>query len=117
MSAQADVTFVGIGELGIDGPLCVDGFLEKGEMMELMERPLDPPRKGENQVTEFIGEALPAGSKLWSKAGWTSEVRHDAAYIELPSGKKWVVVIETRGVADDKTTLPSIARLLLPSLQ
>ncbi len=36
ISAQADVTFVGIGELGIDGPLCVDGFLEKDEMMELM---------------------------------------------------------------------------------
>ena len=87
------------------------------EMMELMARPLDPMRKGENQVTEFIGEALPAGSKLWSKAGWTSEVRHDAAYVELPSGKKWIVVIETRGTADDKTLIPSIARLLLPSLQ
>jgi len=36
ISAQSDVTFVGIGELGIDGPLCVDGFLEKDEMMELM---------------------------------------------------------------------------------
>src|SRR5581483_10991953 len=40
-------------------------------MMALLERPLSPPRKDENQVTEFIGEALPAGSKLWSKAGWT----------------------------------------------
>jgi hypothetical protein len=38
ISAQADVTFVGIGELGIDGPLCVDGFLEKDEMMELMRK-------------------------------------------------------------------------------
>jgi DNA-binding transcriptional regulator LsrR (DeoR family) len=36
ISAQADVTFVGIGELGTDGPLCVDGFLGKDEMMELM---------------------------------------------------------------------------------
>ena len=36
ISSQSDVTFVGIGELGIDGPLCVDGFLEKDEMMELM---------------------------------------------------------------------------------
>jgi DNA-binding transcriptional regulator LsrR (DeoR family) len=36
ISAQADVTFVGIGELGTDGPLCVDGFLAKDEMMELM---------------------------------------------------------------------------------
>src|SRR5438552_14760052 len=51
-------------------------------MMALLERPLNPVRKDENQVTEFIGEVLPAGSKLWSKAGWTNEVRHDAAYIE-----------------------------------
>lgn len=36
ISAQADVTFVGIGELGTDGPLCVDGFLGKDEMIELM---------------------------------------------------------------------------------
>ncbi|PYQ35819.1 MAG: hypothetical protein DMF57_02000, partial [Acidobacteria bacterium] len=30
-------------------------------MMALMERPLNPPRKDENQVTGYIGEALPAG--------------------------------------------------------
>lgn len=38
ISAQADVTFVGIGEMGIDAPLCVDGFLEKDEMTALMKR-------------------------------------------------------------------------------
>lgn len=36
MSAKADVTFVGIGELGVDGPLCVDGFLGREEMLELV---------------------------------------------------------------------------------
>ena len=82
-------------------------------MMTLLERPLNPLRKDENQVKEFIGEALPAGSKLWSKAGWTSEVRHDAAYIELPDGRKMVVVVCTRGPADDVTLIPGIARLLL----
>jgi beta-lactamase class A len=85
-------------------------------MLALMERPLNPPRKDENQITEFIGEALPAGSKLWSKAGWTSEVRHDATYIELPSARKLILVILTRGTADDKTLLPAIARNVLTEI-
>ncbi|MFB9949387.1 sugar-binding transcriptional regulator [Rhizobium puerariae] len=37
LGAQADVTFVGIGELGADGPLCVDGFLGREEMLQLIE--------------------------------------------------------------------------------
>ena len=85
-------------------------------MMALLERPLNPVRKDENQVTEFIGEALPAGSKLWSKAGWTNEVRHDAAYIELPTGRKLVLTILTRGAADDKTLVPAIAKNILGEL-
>jgi beta-lactamase class A len=85
-------------------------------MLELLSRPLDVPRKDENQVKEFIGEALPAGAKLWSKAGWTSEVRHDAAYVELPSGQKFVMVIFTRGPADDVTLIPAITRKLLAEL-
>ncbi len=80
------------------------------DMMNLLERPLAPLRADENQVKEFIGETLPAGSRLWSKAGWTSEVRHDAAYVELPDGRKWIVVIYTRGPADDVTLIPGIAR-------
>jgi len=86
-------------------------------MMALLARPLNPPRQDENQVKEFIGEALPPEAKLWSKAGWTSEVRHDAAYIELPSGKKYVMVIFTRGTADDVTLIPAIAKRLLQDLQ
>ncbi|MGZ8709935.1 MAG: serine hydrolase [Thermoanaerobaculia bacterium] len=82
-------------------------------MMDLLHRPLDPPREDENQVKEFIGAALPAGSRLWSKAGWTSEVRHDAAYIELPDGRKFVLVIFTRGQAQDLTLVPEIARNVL----
>ena len=82
-------------------------------MMDLLHRPLEPAREDENQVKEFIGAALPAGSKLWSKAGWTSEVRHDAAYVELPGGEKFVLVIFTRGQAQDVTILPEITRNIL----
>jgi beta-lactamase class A len=83
------------------------------EMMTLLHRPLAPVRPEENQVKEFIGEALPADAQLWSKAGWTSEVRHDAAYIELPGGRKFVLVIFTRGPADDVTLIPAIAKSVL----
>jgi membrane protein implicated in regulation of membrane protease activity len=86
-------------------------------MLAYMARALNPPTKDENQITEFIGAALPPEAKLWSKAGWTSEVRHDAAYIELPSGKKWIVVILTRGAADDVKLLPAIAAKLLEELK
>ena len=85
-------------------------------MLALLERPLAPPRPTENQVKDFFGESLPSGSKLWSKEGDTSEVRHDAAYIELPSGRKLIVVILTRGAADDKTLLPGVGKRLLAEL-
>jgi len=87
-----------------------------GAMLSLLERPLNPARADENQVKEFIGESLPAGSHEWSKAGWTSEVRHDAAYVELPSGKKLIVVIMTRGAADDVKLIPAIAKHLLDEM-
>jgi beta-lactamase class A len=85
-------------------------------MLGLLERPLNPLRADENQVKEFIGESLPAGSREWSKAGWTSEVRHDAAYVELPSGKKLIIVIMTRGAADDVKLVPAIAKHLLDEM-
>src|SRR4051812_683694 len=85
-------------------------------MMSLLERPLYPLRPNENQVKEYFGESLPLGAKLWSKEGDTDEVRHDAAYVELPSGHKFIIVILTRGAADDKTLLPSIGKHLLQEI-
>jgi beta-lactamase class A len=87
------------------------------QQLALLARPLSPPREEENQVKEFIGEALPAEAKLWSKAGWTSEVRHDAAYFELPNGKKYILVIFTRGIAEDVTLIPAITRNIFAELQ
>jgi beta-lactamase class A len=85
-------------------------------MLALLDRPLAPVRPDENQVKEFFGESLPEGSRLWSKEGDTSEVRHDAAYVELPGGKKLIVVILARGAADEKALLPAIGKHLLAEL-
>jgi len=85
-------------------------------MLNYLSRPIWPTRPDENQVSEFIGAALPAGTKLWSKAGWTSEVRHDTAYIETQDGRKLVLTIFTRGDAADVKLIPGIARNVLTEL-
>jgi beta-lactamase class A len=85
-------------------------------MLGLLERPVSPLRPTENQVKEFLGESLPAGARLWSKEGDTSEVRHDAAYVELPGGTKLIIVVLTRGAADNKTLLPVIGKHLLAEI-
>jgi DNA-binding transcriptional regulator LsrR (DeoR family) len=38
LGAQADIAFVGVGEVGTDAPLCQDGFLSREEMAELVAR-------------------------------------------------------------------------------
>ena len=86
-------------------------------MLGFLHRPMAPRNDDENQIDEFIGEALPAGSRLWSKAGWTSSVRHDAAYVELPSGRKLVLVVFTRGVSNQKDVIPELTRNVLQELE
>lgn len=81
-------------------------------------RPFDP--EADAQSREYTGAALPAGARLWSKAGWMSEVRHDAAYVELPTGEKFVLVTFTVGHAKDKEIIPVVARTVIagfPSLR
>ncbi|HEY9739557.1 MAG TPA: serine hydrolase [Coleofasciculaceae cyanobacterium] len=74
-------------------------------MMNLMKRSLNPAdlmQDDENQVTGFLGAGLPQDAQLWSKAGWTSQVRHDAAYIEIPSQQPYLLVVFTEGKAQSK---------------
>jgi len=84
-------------------------------MMNLLKRSLNPeelPRDGEeNQVTGFLGAGLPENSQIWSKAGWTSTVRHDAAYIELPDQRPYLLVVFTEGKeqAKNREILPFVS--------
>jgi hypothetical protein len=87
------------------------------QMMELLKRdPAAKPAGGDDQNTGFTAKALPPGSKLWSKAGWTSTARHDAAYVETPDGLKFVLVIFTTGHARNQEVLPAIARGVMARL-
>lgn len=87
------------------------------QMMELLKR--NPLGKGDEQATDFSGIMLKEtpGAKLWSKAGWTSTARHDAAYIETPDGKRFVLVVFTTGVANEKEIIPFVVKRVLDGLK
>lgn len=86
------------------------------QMLALHERqPFDP--NGNGQSREYTGAVLPPGAKLWSKAGWMSEVRHDAAYVELPTGEKFILVTFTIGHAKDKEIIPAVAKTVIAGLR
>lgn len=91
-------------------------------MMDLMQRTLDPvalAQDPENQVKEFLGEGLPQNAKLWSKAGWTSQVRHDAAYIEIPGLLPYLLVVFTEGKtqSQNQEILPYISQLVVAAMK
>lgn len=90
-------------------------------MLKLLRRDLQPvelPPGEENQVMGFLGESLPPQAKLWSKAGWTSRVRHDAAYLEIPGTAPCLLVVCTEGAenSQNRDLLPFISRTLLAQI-
>jgi len=86
------------------------------KMLELMKRDFagtstDP----DDQAHGFTGIALDAGARYWSKAGWTSTTRHDAAYLELPGGRRLVLVTFTTDHAKERDIIPTVARAVIAS--
>lgn len=91
-------------------------------MMALMKRSLDPAdlaANSENQVAGFLGAGLPATARLWSKAGWMSQVRHDAAYIEIEGLRPFILVVFTEGKAQsqNEALLPFIAQQAVTAME
>jgi beta-lactamase class A len=92
-------------------------------MAQLFARPLEDAGFLEHpaaQIKGYFGAGLPAGCRIWSKAGWTgwtgdrdaSYRRHDAAYVELRDGPAFILVVFTQGrpMSESQTVLPAIAR-------
>lgn len=70
------------------------------------------------QLLAFLGEGMPEGARIWSKAGWTgwtgdvlaSYRRHDALHAVLAGGEAFTLVVFTQGKwpSDSLTMLPEI---------
>jgi hypothetical protein len=90
------------------------------QMMELLKRDfVGKSADADDQGHGFTGIALEgvAGARLWSKAGWTSTTRHDAAYIELPDGARFVLVTFTTDHANEREIIPTVGRIVISRLK
>jgi hypothetical protein len=87
------------------------------EMMKLLARDFSTKAKdADDQAHGFTAPALPHDAKLWSKAGWTSTARHDAVYVELADGGKFVLVTFTTGHAKEREIIPFVAKQIIEKL-
>jgi beta-lactamase class A len=90
--------------------------IRSSQMMELLKRDFTGTSKdNDDQGHGFTGLALQgmSGAKLWSKAGWTSTTRHDAAYVELPNGARFVLVTFTTDHANEREIIPTVAKVVI----
>ncbi|WGF87642.1 serine hydrolase [Marinivivus vitaminiproducens] len=67
------------------------------------------------QVAGFLAAELPAEAALWSKAGWTGSVRHDAIVLRLPGAEPVWLTAMTSGerFATSEAFLPRLGALVL----
>jgi beta-lactamase class A len=91
------------------------------QMMDLLKRDFSGASNDtDDQAHGFTAIALNKlnlkDAKLWSKAGWTSKTRHDAAYIETTDGLKFVLVVFTENFANEREIIPNIAEKVLNKL-
>lgn len=91
-------------------------------MMDLMKRdPFGKAADGDDQNNGFTGKYFIDKNirdvKLWSKAGWTSRARHDAAYVETGDGLKFVIAVYTENHANERDIIPTIAGKVMDSMR
>ncbi len=92
------------------------------QMMDLLKRDFSGTSKdADDQAHGFTAIALNElnlkDAKLWSKAGWTSKTRHDAAYIETSDNLKFVLVVFTENFANEREIIPGIVNIILKNLK
>jgi DNA-binding transcriptional regulator LsrR (DeoR family) len=94
LAAKADVTFLGLGDLGPDAPLYLDGFISEGELKALQKA---------GAIGEILGWAFDANGKLID--GLTND---RVASAQLPSRESSLVV----AIAMGQKKLPGIRAAL-----
>jgi hypothetical protein len=90
------------------------------QMMQLLKRDYSGTSKDtDDQAHGFTAIALQSvnGARLWSKAGWTSTTRHDAAYLEMPDGARFVLVTFTTDQANERDIIPTVARVVIDGIK
>ncbi|GAM62087.1 hypothetical protein JCM19232_5051 [Vibrio ishigakensis] len=87
------------------------------QMKQLLSKHANENRQaadGLDQVNDFICGSLPVGAKCWSKAGWTSSVKHETAFISLDVGD-FIISFFSQGeeLAQKPQIMPDLTRRAL----
>ena len=64
---------------------------------------------------ESIGGKLPPEVQVASKSGWITGVCHDSGIVFLPDGRRYVVVLLSKGITDEKVAhdlLSTVSRII-----
>src|SRR5438034_1392301 len=65
---------------------------------------------GRQHFTEGIPAGLPPDARVYHRTGWVGQVvDHDAAYVELPGGRRYVLVVTTGGIQLDTAAYDLVA--------
>ena len=63
----------------------------------------------DQHFNDIIPAGLPEGTKVAHKTGWIKGVHHDSGIVFLPNGKKYVLVLLSKDLADDKAGAKALA--------
>lgn len=114
-----DSNSVGRNSLTIEDVVHImkDITLDYPELLVCMKRDVQNTL---DEQTNFIARGLRDSHleirNFYSKAGWTSKVRHDAALIELKNETKVLIVIMTKGLSHNTELIPSISSEIFASI-
>ncbi len=84
------------------------------EILSFMQR---RPGNQKDIQARRIGSGIPPESQLWSKAGWTDNTNHDAAYVIPPMGDAFVLVVFTKTSWQNGDIISWIARDITSKVQ
>ncbi|GGK84870.1 serine hydrolase [Rufibacter glacialis] len=65
----------------------------------------------DQKFKEIIPAKLPQDVKVAHKTGWITGVRHDSGIVFLPNGRQYVLVLLSKGIADDKASVAAMANV------
>lgn len=65
----------------------------------------------DQKFNEIIPARLPGAVKVAHKTGWITGLRHDSGIVFLPDGRKYVLVLLSKGLKDEQEGIAAMARV------
>jgi len=102
-------------QMGLNNTVTAAGLM--GLFRLMAERKLVSPAASDSMIrilldqhfNDIIPAQLPAGVKVAHKTGWIKGVHHDSGIVFLPDGRKYVLVLLSKNLTDEKAAIGAMA--------